>query len=56
MADKLRTQDSTSICAEVQPPRADSTQAVPKGVAQERPDLVAHARSNGSGSRKLGPG
>ena len=55
MADKLRTRDSKSIRAEVQPPHADSTQAVPKGVEQKRPDLVAFARSNGSVLENLVP-
>jgi len=56
MTDKMRAQGSTSIYAEVQPPLTDSTQAVAAGSAQKRPHLVAQSRSNGLGSRKVGPG
>jgi tetratricopeptide (TPR) repeat protein len=55
MEDKRRAQRSNSTHAEVQSP-TDSTQAVPRRVTQERPNLVAHPPSNASGSRKLGPG
>jgi tetratricopeptide (TPR) repeat protein len=56
MADRMRAQVSKSTHAEVRPSLEDSTGAFAAGSAQERPPLVAQSRSNGLGSRKVGPG
>jgi len=37
-------------------PRAQGSKWIDEAVAQERPDLIAHAKPNSSSSRKLGPG